>query len=670
MCCDDDRVLDLPAAAIEALAHYRRLRDQQGWGWGDDELPEFFRLARFSRLGDLTDALAATGGDWPAAIRRVAGDTPAPGLVVLDVDAGGTVTPRVGVPRLACAGRPVTLDVVVDSVVDAELDVAGTPVTVDAGGAAVVTVDVDGLVLRVGGLEIAGAVEVRPAASLRVRSSAWSRWSVVDEAGGGWWPEGVPAKHDGAHRPYFHARDTVVEVPAGSFTVTCTRGPEYSAVATSVTVDSEESVDLEPERLVDPAAEGWRSADLHVHLNYSGDLVVDPAQARAMQRGEGLELMNLTAGNLGGPHVYDRALFESTVGKDLWTGDAVARTSVEFRNDLLGHVHALAPSRPPVRYQTGHPGTEHPYDWPPNAEACADLRDAGASVAYAHPVFAGFGDDHADPYGSFLAPHRTVEARELVVDVALGLVDGLEVVSCFDDTAGAELFHRLLGSGLRPAAVAGSDVFLSFAHGPGVASNPPGWVRLYADLVDAPVSAEAVRDAVRAGRTVATNGPFLTLTVDGGGPGAVLDAQAGDVLDVRARVRGSGAREIVLHGPDGELARRAVDGPDVTLTVEVPVDGPLWLAASARGGPHPMDPGRPVFAHTSAVHVEVGGRRVAREADVRWCLGLLDRLERLVVEEGRLDPARRDAQLADHRAVLDRARAVYRAALPEAAPCE
>ncbi len=182
---------------VEALAHYRRLRDQQGWGWGNDELPEFFRLARFSRLGDLTDALAVTGGDWPAAIRRVAAETPAPGLVVLDLDAGGTVTPRVGAPRLACAGRPVTLDVVVDSLVDTELDVAGTRVRVEAGGAAVVTVDVDGPALRVGALEVAGAVEVRPAASLRVRGSAWSRWSVVDEAGGGCWPEGVPPKHDG-----------------------------------------------------------------------------------------------------------------------------------------------------------------------------------------------------------------------------------------------------------------------------------------------------------------------------------------------------------------------------------------------------------------------------------------------------------------------------------------
>ena len=161
---------------------------------------------------------------------------------------------------------------------------------------------------------------------------------------------------------------------------------------------------------------------------------------------------------------------------------------------------------------------------------------------------------------------------------------------------------------------------------------------------------------MRAGRTVATNGPFLTVTVDGQGPGAVLDARAGDVLEVRARVRGSGADEVVLVGPEGEIAAGAAG----TVSAAVTVDGPLWLAAMARGGPHPMDPGRPVFAHTSAVHVEVDGRRVARAADARWCLGLLDRLEALVVAEGRFDPERRDDQLADHRDVLDRARAFYR----------
>ncbi|MFC5139999.1 CehA/McbA family metallohydrolase [Actinomycetospora rhizophila] len=658
MCCQDDEVLDLPAAAIEALAHYRRLRERTGWDWGDEDLPEFFRLARFSRLGDLTDALAATGGDWPAAIRRVAGDTPPPGLVVLEVPAAGALVPRVGSPRLAVAGRPTTLDVVVDAAIAATVVVEGTPITVAAGGASVATVEVEGPTLTVAHaghvLEVAGALEVRPAATLRVRSGAWSRWSVVDAAGGGWWPDGVPPKSDGAHRPYFHARDTTLTVPAGELTVTCTRGPEYATA--SVVTRGDAVVELEPERLVDPAAEGWHSADLHVHLNYSGDLVVTPEQARDMQHGEGLELMNLTAGNLGGAHVYDRALFEATVGQDLWaSAGTVARASVEFRNDLLGHVHAVAPTAPPTRYQTGHPGSEHPYDWPPNAAACAELRGADAATTYAHPVFGGFGDGD-DPYAPFLSPHRTVEARELVADAALGLVDAMEVVSCFDDRAGAELYHRLLGCGLRPAAVAGSDVFLSFAHGPGVASNPPGWLRTYADLRGAPVTAEAVRDAVRAGRTLATNGPFVSLSVDGTGPGSVVDARAGDLLEVSARVRGSGADEVVLVGPDGEIAAAS----DV-VTARVRVDGPLWLAAIARGGPHPLDPDRPVFAHTSPVHVEVGGARVGRAADARWCLGLLDRLEEIVVAEGRFDPERREAQLADHREVLDRARAVYRA---------
>ncbi len=341
---------------------------------------------------------------------------------------------------------------------------------------------------------------------------------------------------------------------------------------------------------------------------------------------------------------------------------------MEFRNDLLGHVHALAPTAPPVRYQTGHEGSPHPDDWPPNSVACADLRAKDASVAYAHPAFAPFGgpgDD--DPYGAFFGSGRVPEARELVADAALGLVDGLDIMSPFDDGAAAFLFHRLLGCGLRPAATAGSDVFLSFTHGPLVASNPPGWCRMYADLAGAPLSVPAVRDAVRAGRTTVTNGPFLTITVGGGhGPGSVLDARPGDVLDVRARVRGAGAREVTLLGPDGVLARREVDGPDVVLSAAVEVDGPLWLAAAARGGPHPLDAGRPVFAHTSAVHVEVDGAAVARAADARWCLGFLDRLEQLVVAEGRFDPAHRDARLADHVDVLTRARAVYAQALARA----
>ena len=139
-----------------------------------------------------------------------------------------------------------------------------------------------------------------------------------------------------------------------------------------------------------------------------------------------------------------------------------------------------------------------------------------------------------------------VEARELVADAALGLVDAVELVSCFDDRGALVLYHHLLSCGLRLAAAAGTDTFLSFARGPAPASNPPGWGRVYAQLGDAPLCTAAFADAVRAGRTVVTNGPWLTLDVDGHGPGRVLDRGRGDRLRVpgahgRRRGRAAGA---------------------------------------------------------------------------------------------------------------------------------
>jgi hypothetical protein len=236
VCCQDDDVLDLPAEAIEALAHYRSLAAARAWDWGDEHLPEFFRLARFSRLGDLTAALGGTGGDWPAAIRRLAGETPPPGLVVIDV--GETVEVRSGRPALTVPGRPVSLDVVVDAAratAPTTLTLAGRTVGVDAGGAAVEVVEVDG---DAPGL-LADAMRTVPAATLRVRSSAWARWSVVDAGGGGWFPDEAPRKFDGTHRPYFHARATTLTVPCGPLTVTCTRGPEHAPASVTVDVDGE-----------------------------------------------------------------------------------------------------------------------------------------------------------------------------------------------------------------------------------------------------------------------------------------------------------------------------------------------------------------------------------------------------------------------------------------------
>ena len=95
-----------------------------------------------------------------------------------------------------------------------------------------------------------------------------------------------------------------------------------------------------------------------------------------MQLGEGLHLLNLVAANCLTSLVFDRDMLEQFCGADLpWSSSqAVARMGVEYRNDLLGHVHALGPSAPPSRYFTGHDRCDHPEDWPPNKAGCEELR--------------------------------------------------------------------------------------------------------------------------------------------------------------------------------------------------------------------------------------------------------------------------------------------------------
>jgi hypothetical protein len=681
MCCHDEAALDLPPSVIEMVARYRRLRAEQGVGWGEEAFPDMFRWARFARLGPAFDAFSASA-DWAGAVRAaVGGDVPA-GLALVTVGPDGGLTARTGPARPVVPGTTVQIDVVLDAADrDLVFTVDGTEVPVPAHGAGLRTVDAAGPIVVTCGAARCTIDAVVPAAAATLRLTSYStcgsppcsaaalidrtcsgphgaRWSVTDGTGGAWFAEGVPAKWDSDDRPFFHTDPgtTDLTVPAGPLHIVAARGIEFARLEVSVTPAAGETVTVayDPERRFDPAADGWYGADLHVHLNYSGDHVLEPADAVRMQRGEGLALMHLTAGNLGGALVYDQELLEATAGTDLCAGGALVRAGLEFRNQMLGHVHGLGLTGVPELRYTGEEGTDRPWDWPPNSVACGQMRDLGAVTTYAHPVFAPGDDAEGDPDDLF-RPFRMVEAREMVADAALGLVDAVELVSCFDDRGAVVLYHHLLSCGLRLAATAGTDTFLSFARGPAPASNPPGWGRVYAQLRDAPLSTAAFTDAVRAGRTVVTNGPWLTLDVDDHSPGAVLDRGRGDRLRVRARTVGGGVERLVLHGPDGVLASGAGE-----LEHEVTVDGGLWLAAAAYGDTDPHTVGAPVFAHTTPVYVDVDWRRVGRPASARWCLRLLDGVEELAGEQGRFAPGHRERQLGDLIAVLDRARAFYR----------
>ncbi|MCO1659534.1 hypothetical protein [Pseudonocardia humida] len=610
--------------ATEMLARYRRLRDEQGFGWGEPAIPDMFGWARFSRLGPVFDEVAASG-DWAGAVRAAVGDEVPPGLVLVAVAADGALDVRTGAPRPAVAGSPVQVDVVLDSTADPSAGpelvvrvgaggrVAGVPIA--AGGAGLRTLDVDGAapVITIGCAghhrAIADAVEAVPAAALRLTSEHGARWSVTDATGGAWFAPGAPRKWDAADRPFFHTDPGTTElaVRAGPLRVVAARGLEFERLELVVEPGPDERVDVDyrPPRRFDPAAAGWCGADLHVHLNYSGDQVLHPRDAARMQRGEGLHLMQLTAGNFTGP---SRATPGTRAPTTRGTGRPQRGLPVDSRPRRDHHLRA------PCLLPAGGPGR------PGGAGAVGGGARAGRRR-------------RAGPGGRRGAGVLLRRPRRP------GAVPPPALVRA---AVGRDRGHRHV-----PVLRARSR--------PGV--RPTGWGRVYAQLEGAPLSVEAFTDAIRAGRTVVTNGPWLEVDVDGSGPGAVLGAAPGDRLAVRARVRGSGVDRLVLHGPGGELAASGTDALEHVVTVGG--EG-LWLAAAAHGGegdPHTV--GAPVFAHTSPVYVDVGGRRPARAESARWCLAVLDGLRGLVEEHGRFDPGRRAEQLGDLLDVLDRARAFY-----------
>jgi hypothetical protein len=232
---------------------------------------------------------------------------------------------------------------------------------------------------------------------------------------------------------------------------------------------------------------------------------------------------------------------------------------------------------------------------------------------------------------------RNSEARCAVLDAALGVVDSVDVLSNADDLASAQLYRRMVGAGLRVAATAGSDAMLSLRH-MGVHSNPPGWVRMYARTGDA-ISLSSLQEAIRAGRTVATNGPWLMLDVDGHEPGDDVDVVAPTTVVATVRATTDGPFTVRLHR-GSELAHewRVADGEAThgwSAEVRLSVTTPDALTAELVGGPDPLVLDDIAYAHTSPVHLVVAGNRARRAEDIDWCLLWLDRLHAFVAHHGR-----------------------------------
>jgi hypothetical protein len=240
---------------------------------------------------------------------------------------------------------------------------------------------------------------------------------------------------------------------------------------------------------------------------------------------------------------------------------------------------------------------------------------------------------------------------EALAALVLGKVDAYEV-SRFDDPEPEVLAHwyRLLDCGLRVPLAGGSG-----KDGNAVAL---GGVRTYARLPPGEaLSYAAWVEAVRAGRTFVTNGPLLTLTVEGQVPGAAAEVPPGGGR-LRLRVEARGAApfdrlEVLAGGAVIADKEASGDRQSAVLEVEHAPAGGGWLAARCWGRERLAD-GQCVYAHTSPVYVRAEGRPVRPSAEtVAPFLAVLDQTSEWVTREARCENEKQREHLVG---VLEEAR--------------
>ena len=431
---------------------------------------------------------------------------------------------------------------------------------------------------------------------------------------------------------YFVSQPFTITLPAGKWRLAVSRGIETLPHFEEFEIAPHQSLDrrIELKRWVDMPRLGWYSGDDHVHFPR-----LKPEHDRFLMTwtlAEDVHVANIL--RMG--DIHDVYFEQAKYGKAsryrqndyvLVTGQEDPRTGI----DDQGHTIALnitAPVRDTSRY--------HLYDY-----MFDGVRQQGGLTGYAHIAWTDEWNRRSRP--------NIWPTWDSNINVPRGRIDFFEILQFLQ--LGLEDYYDFLNLGFRLAASAGSDL-------PWGATI--GETRVYA-YTGRSFSADAWFDAVKHDHTFVTNGPMLSLTVDGRIPGDELNVPRNATLHIRARawappeIGSPKTLEIVANGSVVKTQPAGGSKPgDIPVDMTLRAGSSQWIAARVTA-----DNG--ALAHTSPVYVSVAGAPVRDDAHlpelVQKRLGALD----FIAGRLREGYAKNEAQALTER--ISEARAIYKGLL-------
>jgi TolB protein len=160
--------------------------------------------------------------------------------------------------------------------------------------------------------------------------------------------------------------------------------------------------------------------------------------------------------------------------------------------------------------------------------------------------------------------------------------------------------------------------------------GPVGLNRVYASLANGPLDSAAWLEALRQGRTFATNGPLLDFSLAGNPIGATLQLERGQTVPFTARLRSIVPVDHAQVVCDGRVVRELALGTHrdaLAVSGTLPISSSGWCllrAFTARAEYPVLD--NFVYATTSPVYVSVGAEKPRSPADARYFEAWIDHL--------------------------------------------
>jgi hypothetical protein len=359
---------------------------------------------------------------------------------------------------------------------------------------------------------------------------------------------------------------------------------------------------------------GFTSGDIHAHVPL-------PGEAHRQMRAEDLNVLVLLAGedNSQTPYFTGRLDPNSTPGHEI-------RVSQEVRDWQMGHLTLLGLPKliPGYPYAGGVLESWVRPHWL-MAHAMEQTHAQGGLVVWSH--------------------FSNLPGAESPIGVALGLVDGIELMTYDDPTQlpshwgpwknsgmpvaefpvmrGMDLYYQYLNSGFPLPIAAGTDKM--------DVDIPLGSNRSYVPTRREAGYAEWIA-GTKAGKGFITNGPLLDFDVDGNVPGDTIRFDTPRTVKARVVARSVlpfATLEIIRNGDVvGHKTVFVQDNPPIDgvysmeVEAEVSLDRSCWLAARVADDPDNknriLPRGLSVFAHTNPIYFLRGGAKVREEASIRY----------------------------------------------------